>query len=254
MQLLIGYSLERGHEDDVAARLGRVTAHYDQLWDVPFTRRGRDAGQVGLHVWDATEPPWHWPVWQENPTLAVATLGQPLRYERVVGESPAEGTALALGRALLDRPDEVTELLPAFVVATLEPEAGRVTLITDSLGFGPLFELRFPRGWVLSNRPAAACLFAGTRAVADLIGWRTFAATGWFMGDNTPFEGVYAVPAGTQVMYEGVRRVERRVNTLGAFVAGRRGEALGDERLDEVAEALKGSPGGSAGIPRPSRS
>lgn len=31
MQLLIGYGLERGHEDDVAVRLSRVAAHYDRL-------------------------------------------------------------------------------------------------------------------------------------------------------------------------------------------------------------------------------
>ena len=85
----------------------------------------------------------------------------------------------------------MAELTPPFVIGTLEPEAGRVTLMTDALGIGRLYELKFPGGWVWSNRPAAACRFAGVRAEADITGWRMFAATGAFMGDHTPFERVY---------------------------------------------------------------
>ncbi len=105
-----------------------------------------------------------------------------------------------------------------------------------------LFQLRFPGGWVWSNRPAAACRFAGLRAEADTTGWRTFGATGWFSGDNTPFAGVYAVPGGSQIRYEpaGRGRVERRTDALAAWASNPGGDALGNDRVDEVAEGLQG--------------
>jgi hypothetical protein len=116
-----------------------------------------------------------------------------------------------------------------------------VTLVTDALGWGPLYELRFPGGWVWSNRPAAACRFGGVRAVADVTGWRTFAAAGWFMGDSTPFEHVYAIGAGTQIEYDALRhgRSGRRVDTVAGWAANARGGALHADRVDEVAEALR---------------
>ncbi len=135
----------------------------------------------------------------------------------------------------------MAELTPPFVMSTLEPDVGRLTLLTDALGVGRLYQLRFPGGWVWSNRPAAACLFAGVRAAADLTGWRTFAATGWFMGDHTAFEQVYAVPAGAQTGYDagGLGRFERRVDVLAGLAANRRGDPLAADRVHEVADALQ---------------
>jgi hypothetical protein len=242
MQVLIAYGLEREPADgETAAGLARVAAHYERLWTVPVTRQGNDAGRVGLHVWDATDAPSRWPLWQQEPSIAVGSLYYPLGYEQVVGSVPVERAALPLARALLERPERVSDLTPPFVIGAFEPEAGRITLVTDALGVGRLYQLRFPGGWVWSNRPAAACLFSGVRAEADITGWRTFAATGWFMGDHTPFQRVHAVPAGTQVGFDaaGPGRIERRVDCLAGLAANRRGDALTADRIDDVAEALQ---------------
>ncbi len=94
MQVLVAYGLEHEPNDnEIAARLASVAAHYGRLWTVPVTRRGRDAGRVGLHVWDATDSPSRWPVWQEEPSFAVGSLYYPLGYERVVGQRTVERAA-----------------------------------------------------------------------------------------------------------------------------------------------------------------
>jgi hypothetical protein len=240
MQVLIAYALDNP-EDDASAPLERVADHYSRLWEEPVTRQGRDTGRIGMHVWDSTEPHCRWPVWQEDPTLAVATLDHPLGYARVVGVMAADGAAIPLGRALLDRPSRVVELLAPFVLCALEFERARLTMITDALGMGQLYELRFHGGWAWSNRPAALLRFAGERAAADALGWRMFAATGWFMGERTPFERIYRVPAGTQIEYDaaGPGRVERRTETLAELAVNRRSDALTTHGIDEAAHALQ---------------
>ncbi len=144
MQVLVAYALD--HEMDISARLADVARHYEPLWQVPVSRQGRDAGRVGLHVWDSSDSRWRWPTWQEDPTMATATLYLPLGYERLVGQVPAEEAALPLARLLLGRPDRVAELTGTFVIGTLDSEARRVTLMTDALGLGRLYELRFLDG------------------------------------------------------------------------------------------------------------
>jgi hypothetical protein len=86
MQVLLAYALDRPAEaTDVEVRLQRVEGHYGPLWQVPVDRHGRDAGRLGLHLWDAVDSPWRWPSWQADERLAVATLYLPLGYERLVG-------------------------------------------------------------------------------------------------------------------------------------------------------------------------
>ncbi len=78
-------------------------------------------------------------------------------------------------------------------------------------------------------------------ASADVTGWRTFAATGWFMGDHTPFERVYAVPAGTQVGLDARHgRIERQVDVLATWAAPPAAEGLSAHRVDALAGALQG--------------
>lgn len=242
MQVLLAYGFDRVPEPrEVAERLDRVAAHYGPLWQVPVERRGVDAGRTGLHLWDAVSSPWRWPSWQQAPDLAAATLYLPLGYERVVGQVAPERAALPLARALLDRPSGVLDLTAPFVVASLAPDTGRLQLHTDGIGLGHLYEMRFPGGWVWSNRPAAACRFAGVRARADRDGWRMFAATGWFQGDQTPFNGVFRVPGGATVSYDprSRGRTQSVVDALATWSANSGGDALAPARVDEVAEALR---------------
>lgn len=243
MQLLIAYAYDRDPSDGRArAGVERVEDHYRRLFPVPFQRHGRDAGRVGLHLWDAAESPWTWPSWQEDSDLSAATVYLPLGYERVIGDVEPARAALPLARALAARPEAVAEMTAPFAVATLEPSRSRVAIQNDGLGLGRLFELRFPGGWVWTNRPAAAALFAGIRPRADVAGWRSFAASGWFMGDFSPIEGVHAVPAGSRIVYDaaGAGRVASRVDALASWAANDGGDVLDPKRIERIADGMRG--------------
>jgi hypothetical protein len=240
-QVLLAYAFDREPDPaDVARRLTRVAEHQARLWTVPVERRGLAAGRTGLYMWDAPSSPSRWPSWDQARDLAVATLYLPLGYERVVGDMDPARAAVPLVRALTHRPASVLDMTAPFVVASLEPATGMLRLITDGIGLGHLFELRFPGGWVWSNRPAATCRFAGVRAEADRDAWRMCAATGWFQGDRAPFSAVFAVPGGATVTYDpgGRGRGSSVINALAAWAANRAGDALSPGRVEGVAESL----------------
>ena len=246
MQTLLAYAFDEAAEapttGEAAAGLKRVAEHYEPLWPAPVRRSGRDTGRTGLYVFDEAESHWRWPSWAESADLCAATLYLPLGYERVVGDLEPEAAALPLAAALAARPGAVLELTPPFVVASLDPVSGELSLHTDGVGVGRLFELRFPGGWVWSNRPAAAVRFAGIYAEPDRAGWRTFAASGWFMGDSTPLDKVTAVPGGAVVRYRpdaGGRQITR-LDAVAAWAEAGRGDALRAERVEAAAEALRG--------------
>jgi hypothetical protein len=243
MQTLLAYAFdEKTGASEAAAGLKRVAEHYDPLWPVPVRRFGRDAGRTGLHVFDEAESQWRWPSWAERADLCAATLYLPLGYERVVGDLEPEEAALPLATALAARPAAVLELTPPFVVASLSPDTGELSLHADGIGVGRLYELRFPGGWVWSNRPAAACRFADVYAEPDRTGWRTFAASGWFMGNSTPFDKVTAVPGGAVVRYrpDAGGRQATRLDAVAAWAEAGRGDALRADRVEAAAEALRG--------------
>jgi len=242
VQVLLGYAFDRERDAaDVDTRLGRVADHYGRLWPATVERRGAGSGRVGLHIWAAAESAWTWPSWQQDGVLAVATLHAPLGYERVLGDVAPERSAIALARALHADPWKLLEIAPPFVLASLEPARDRIRFFTDGIGLGRLFELRFPGGWVWSNRPAATCLFAGVRAEPDRDGWRIHAATGWFMGDRSPFAGVFAVPGGTAIGYDasGLGRTESMVDCLAAWCSPRGYDATAPAHVDQVVDAMR---------------
>ncbi|MCA1832143.1 MAG: hypothetical protein ABR548_01580 [Actinomycetota bacterium] len=241
MQLLLGYAFDRDSDPGSAERgVRRVEEHYEKLWLEPFGRHGVEDGRVGLFLWDTATPRQRWDSWQEEGDLKVATLYLPLGYEGVVGKLPPETAAPPLAKALVDRPWSVMEMTPPFVVASLHRGRGNLRLHTDGAGLGRLFELRFPGGWVWSNRPAALFRFAGLRAEHDRDGWRTFAATGWFLGERTPIAKAYVVPGGTTIRFRtgDLGRDESRVDCLGAW-ANHGGNPLTADRIAETADALQ---------------
>ena len=82
-----------------------------------------------------------------------------------------------------------------------------------SSGSGHLFELRTPTGWVWSNRPVAALLFAGLPAEPDPDGWLQMGYTDELFGHTTPYRGVRALDAATHIHWDGRSR-RRQVSTL----------------------------------------
>jgi hypothetical protein len=236
----VAYGFDREPDAcDVAVRLGRVEEHYGRIWNGPTQKQGVSAGRCGLYVWDASCSPSRWPSWADEGDLAVATLHVPLGYEAVIGDLSHDRAPFLLARTLAERPWEVLELAPPFVVASLSRRRRRLQLHTDGLGLGRLFELRFAGGWVWSNRQGAACRFAGVPSAPDRDAWRTFAATGWFLGRRSPFGRVVSLSAGVSIRFDALGRTESRVDTLAAWSVGPAGDRLSRDRIDEVAHALK---------------
>lgn len=242
METLVAYSFDGfvGAER-AAAGVRRVEAHYGQLWGESARRDGCDAATVGVHTWSRREPDCFWPAWRDDDNLCVASLHAPLGYESIIGEVAPQRAPTALARAVIASPARMLDLAPPFVLTVLDPADERLELFTDSIGVGRLFQLRVADGWVWSNRPAAACLFADVPAEAAARGWRFAAGCGWFMDDTTPYNRVLAVPGATRIVMEG-RRARRTVTRTDAtsIWSGPTGGELSPRVVEETAEALRG--------------
>ncbi|MEV5965919.1 hypothetical protein AB0L70_29395 [Kribbella sp. NPDC051952] len=235
METIVAYAFDRGVDEERAtAGVRRVEAYYGDLWGDEVVRNGRDANTVGLYSWSRRHPACNWPAWQVDQDLCVASLHAPLGYERVVGDLAPERAVGPLARTVLAVPARLLDLAPPFGLTVLDPAAQRLELFTDSIGLGRLFQLRTTDGWVWSNRPVAACLFADVPAIAGVRGWRYAAGCGWFMGDTTPYERVLAVPGATRIVMDG-RRGQRTVTRIESWSGH---DALG--HVEETADALRG--------------
>lgn len=201
MQMLLLYmQADESASASPAKGVERIESHFGKLWPSGWVRRGFDLPFGGMHMWDVEDADCLWPSWSEDANSAVATLYVPLGYQRLIGDVPPGQAPQPLARALMLAPESIVELTPPTVLARLDKKDPRLDLWTDALGSGRMFQFRTSQGgWVWSNRPEAACLFAGIPARPDPMGWRYHAATDWFMGDSTPIEGVRALPAATHV-------------------------------------------------------
>ena len=240
METIVAYAFDRmAGPERAAAGVRRVEAYYGELWQGQVERCGRDAGTVGLHSWSRREPTCNWPAWTEDQGLCVAGLHAPLGYEAIVGDLAPDRAAGPLARAALASPARLLELAPPFVLTVLDPAHQGLELFTDSVGLGRLFQLRTTDGWVWSNRPVAACLFADVPANAAARGWRYAAGCGWFMGDTTPYDRVLAVPGATRVVVDG-RRGQRTVSRIESTSIWSGPRESSRELVAETAEALRG--------------
>ena len=240
METIVAYAFDRpAGPERAAAGVRRVEAYYGNLWQDKAVRAGRDAGPVGLFSWSRREPLCNWPAWHEDDGLCIASLHAPLGYEAVVGDLAPVRAAGALARAALASPTRLIQLAPPFVLTVLDPAQLRLDLFTDSVGLGRLFQLRTEEGWVWSNRPVAACLFADVPVAAAARGWRYAAGCGWFMADTTPYERVLAVPGATHIVMDGQRR-RRRVSRIETTSIWSGPGEFTPELVAETAEALRG--------------
>ncbi|TDD45945.1 hypothetical protein E1263_37575 [Kribbella antibiotica] len=186
MEILVAYAF---HRPDSAARAAEGAARVQAYYADAAKLAGHDGSTNGLHLWG---PSAHW---EQRGTVRVASLHAPVDYEVV--------------EAVRRTPEAFTDLAPPLTMVVLDDD--RLELFTDSAGLGQLFQVRLPDGWVWSNRPVAALLFAGVAATASPRGWAFAAACGWFMGDSTPYEGVLAVPGATHIVADGKRQTTTRI-------------------------------------------
>ncbi|MFK4086844.1 hypothetical protein ACI2LF_22235 [Kribbella sp. NPDC020789] len=225
METLVAYAF---HRPDSAVRAAEGAARVGAYYAETPKRGGHDGVTNGLHVWGSADRQTPWPAWRQTGDVRVASLHAPLGYERVVGDIDPADAPGPLAEAVRRTPEAFTELAPPFTMAVLDGD--RLDLFTDSAGLGRLFQVRLPDGWVWSNRPVAALLFAGIPAAASPRGWEFAAACGWFMGDSTPYEGVLAVPAATHIVADGKlrRQTTTRIEPSTLWLTDRLDEPLPD--------------------------
>ena len=235
METLIAYTFSHDSVVRAAAGRARIEAYYGALWDHQAQHQGYDGSTIGLHVWDRYDGSCHWPSWHDTGDLRVASLHTPLGYQRVVGDVPLYRAPGRLAHAVRRTPASFLELAPPFTMAILDRAAERLELFTDSIGVGRLFRLRLSDGWVWSNRPVAALLFAGVTTAAAPRGWNFAAACGWFMDDSTPYDGVLAVPGATHIVADGSRqqRTVSRIEMTSVWSTD------SPDTVEETAEALQ---------------
>lgn len=229
-------------ERDVEEGIRRVEAHYESLWAAPPRRSQAVSATTGMVLWESQASPALWPAWACRPDDVVASLYAPLGYERIVGSVDLESAPFTLAHELRERPHRMTEVAAPFVCARLAPMADTLDLFTDAVGVGRLFEARTASGWVWSNRPVAALLFAGLPAHADREGWQQSAVADEFFGHSMPYRDVRALDPATHVHWDGPARARRlsTVDTCASWVpAGSFGRSI-ESLLDAAAADLTG--------------
>ena len=221
----------------------RVEAHYARLWKHGPTRATHVSPTVGMVMWETEDSPSLWPAWAENPDEVFASLYAPLGVERMIGTVPLDRAPFDLARELRQRPSRVLEVTGPFVGASFVEASDTVDVFVDVIGVGRLFELRTPTGWVYSNRPVAALLFAGMPAEPDASGWLQMGYTDEMFGNTTPYRGVRALDAATHVHWDG-RSGRRRVSMLetsAVWVPAQQSSGdPTDDQLDETVAQLMG--------------
>lgn len=237
MRTLVAYDFDV--ETDAPLRLPegvqRVERWYGQRWPEGWRRRDRRHGRRGLLVWDLPEGASLWPSWRADASQAVATMHVPLGFEQVVGQVPFVRAPLLLARHLVRNPESILKLAAPFSVANLDDET--LTVMVDAFGIARIFEVRGPRGWAWSNRPLAACLFAGAPVRPSEAGWRYHAACDWNMGETTPYEGVRIFGPGERVTADDAGRRGSQVDWLSGY-ADAALDPLAPDTVDRTASSL----------------
>src|SRR5688572_7124137 len=196
-------------------RLEFVRRHYARLVDYRLATQSAFAGGVGIATIGDAEPACRWPHFARDERHAIATAYVPTGWERIAGAGAIADAPLALARSLGTTPDDASRKLNApAAIGVLEFEAGRLTVVNDSLGAARAYEAEADgvRAW--SNRPGALVIFLGMEARADARAWRVLAAATWFLGDTAPIEGMRRLPGGTVIEATSHDIAERRTRAL----------------------------------------
>ena len=222
--------------ESVDEGVSRVEARYGPLWRLPPKREIAVTATSGMVLWEPVVTPSRWPAWSTEGEAVVASVYAPLGHRAITGSTPLESAAITLADVLVTSPHRIQSIAAPFVCARLVRDADTLDFFTDAVGVGRFFEVRTATGWVWSNRPLAALLFAGMAADADAEAWQQSAVADELFGHSTPYEGVRALDPATHVHWNGRTR-QRRVSvveTCASWVPA----AWGSERpIDSILDA-----------------
>lgn len=200
MQTFVAFAGTASISRSLLARTARVEAHYARMHVQTPTPRAFLHDGAGVVVWSSPTVETDWPTVAQRGERAVVTPYPPLGVGRLV-TAPAASAPFDLMSLLRRTPARVLDLTPPFVGVAVD--GGDLDLVTDALGIGRLFEVRTAWGWVWSNRPTAAALFAGIPLRPDPQGWTQSAIADEFYGELTPYAGVRVVGPAAHLHWDG---------------------------------------------------
>ena len=139
--------------------------------------------------------PYRWPAVAAEETVTAVSLGLPVGID-------VAGGPVALAVRLLAGADVHRDVVPPFGLIALE-SGERVAVQQDWIGMCRLFTGTAGGITALCSRPSLLATFLHGKAEPDLDGWASYAVTGHFGGDMSPFRGV-------RLLREGERLTGRR--------------------------------------------
>ena len=221
----IAYALDEPRPGSVLeVGLTRVETHYAELVDYPLARNAALGACRGVAVIGDAEPRCAWPHFAERGGYAIATAYPSTGWAGTDGYGPLEEAPLRLAdRVARDPAGVVASMNAPGVVAVLEEDGRRLTIVNDLIGAGRLYELRFAGGRVWSNRAGALSLFTGIAPRPDPADWLVLAAASWFLAESTPFADVRKIGPGTVILADDDGVGERPTNAVGGLVGARQG-------------------------------
>jgi hypothetical protein len=227
--------------NEIEASLVRVKHHYYQQHKINFqvSGDGWTDPQLGVFIWDDADSPLRWPSWSENDVVGIATVNPPVNWEDICETSNIDEAPFRLVEKLGTHSTFISTLSPPFVLSAYERNQKKITIFTDAIGVGRLYELRTDRGWVWSNRLGALPIFAGIEPQIDQNAWSIFAGTGWFMGQTTPLQGVRRVKPSTKITIDASSNKPRIVEQLGALSEYVSPRGIKDPNIEEIADNIK---------------
>ena len=224
---LVAWAVTSGPGPDPVGSLRRVERHYQACFAERLSVSSEVQPSLGAALIGRSDDRLRWPLWVSEGELACATLSVPAGWSRIVGDMEHAEAARHLAGAILEDPDLVARLDPPVVLAAIRKRESQLALVNDAVGVGRLYEMKAEWGYVWSNRLGALPIFAGLSAANDLASWQVFAASGWFLGDQTPLSGCKKVPPGSRIVArsspEGAKVSHSSDDLRGPLVEPRRG-------------------------------
>lgn len=229
MQTILAFKFdEKQPPRSIMLALSRVENHYYPSGaSKDHFRNQYISDSIGLIHWTNQGGSLKWPGWKEDEQYVISTVYPPIGWERLIEHTSLERAPLLLARKLDHDPDSISEIDPPSVIAIANKIEGKIKFFVDGIGLGRLYEMRFPSGWVWSNRIGALSIFSGITPQIDIVGWQSFAVAGWFMGQTTPIQGAIRVRPSSLITLENNPIKPKSVqitNTLSSWVASRKND------------------------------
>lgn len=121
-----------------------------------------------------------------------------------------------------------------FSTVVVDDNAGTITLLTDALGFGPLYYRTWNGALLFSTNPR---FLAITDDSPDYLAWRCWIQSGFIPSDRTLTADVRRVPAGTAVHGRRTGYSERKWFDFDSLPDGKR--SIGNSAYREVEECFQ---------------